>query len=602
MVALVITAGLGQIMLGAEGLLPLKDVQPGMKGIGRTVFHGSKIEEFDVEVLGVLRNIGPKQNAILARLSGGPLKETGVYAGMSGSPVFINGKLAGAVAFAIPFSKEAVAGITPIEEMIDIFEEQPKPTTTQKIKLSTQQLTPAHLVPKYQLPALKIPDLAAVDAPATFAKLAGQTLAPIATPISLSGFAPQALEQFAPQLRSLGLVPVLGGGAVPATNVADDTPLQAGSPISVQLIRGDYEASASGTVTYVNGDRIYAFGHPFLSVGFTQLPMNKDQVLTILPSLYVSSRISASTKFIGSIQQDRNTGIFGRAGQTPKMIPVKINLHTSRHVDRAFRYEIVNDKFLAPFLVNFTIFNTIVSYEKSLGDSTLQLKGKIAIKGHPEVRIEDSFSSKMNAPVHASLAVAAPVNFLLSSGFQNLELENIDLDITSSEEEREAVLDRVWYDKTKVGPGEEVQVTVFLKKDNAEEIAETYGVKIPPNLTPGPISMLISDGNALTLMDARETPNNFIPEDIGQLIKAINNFKKNDRLYVRLFRRERGAVIKGESFPDLPPSMLSIFNSKKTSGGIQPIALSPLAEYELQPTEFVVSGQRTIDLEVINNN
>ena len=592
--AVLLALSAGGPAAAAESFFPLKDVRPGMKGTGKTVYRGTQIEEFQFEVLGVLRNIGPKQNAVLARLYGGPLQETGVYHGMSGSPVYIDGKLLGAVAFALPFSKEPIAGITPIEEMVSIFEEQPKIITAPRVQIGDLQ--------RREVPGLSPPGtpVASINPqPATrHLPNPGPGLAPIATPLALSGFSTGAIERFGPQFEALGLRPVLGGGSAP--DMEDDgAPLQPGSPISVQLVRGDLSINASGTVTHVDGQRVYAFGHPFLSTGFTQMPFNKDYVLGILPSLFASSRVSVTTKPLGVIQQDRATGIMGRLGGTARMIPVHLKLRTSRNAETTYQFEVVRDPMLSPLLLNFAIFSTIQSSERGLGKSTVRLKGKITIKDHPDARIEDAFSGGANAALMASLSVAAPVYHLLSSGFESTEFDRIELDVTSVEEERALTLSHVTYDRTRVRPGDSVMVTVHLKKANQEAVAETYAVKIPPNLAPGPLSVLIADGDSLSQVDAREVPQSIIPENLGQVIRAINNLKKNDRLYVRLFRRARGAVIKGEGLPSLPPSVISILGARKGAGGAQPLGLSTLAEYELQPTEYVISGQRTIEVEVI---
>src|SRR5262249_43227946 len=226
---------------------------------------------------------------------------------------------------------------------------------------------------------------------------------------------------------------------------------------------------------------------PFLSIGFTQLPFHKDHVLTILPSLFASSRVSVTTKPLGVIQQDRATGILGKLEGTARMIPVSLKLHTSRNAETAYQFEVVKDPLLAPLLLNFSIFSTIQSSERGFGKSTVRLKGKIAIKDHPDVTLEDTFSGGNNTALMTSMSVAAPVFHLLSSGFESTELDRIELDITSVEEERMVTFNKVTYDKTRVKPGEEVMVTVYLKKANQESIAETYAVKIPNNLTPGPL-------------------------------------------------------------------------------------------------------------------
>lgn len=583
----------------AQAYYPLDKIVPGQKAVGRTVFLGTKIEEFPIEIIGVLHNVGPNQNQILARVTGGPAVATGIYAGMSGSPVFIDGKIVGAIAYAFPFSKEAIAGITPIQEIVSIFDEKPAiRQTIARSDLNPARLysTPTALSPGAQLPSVRVDGAAhAVAGP-----LPGLSMEPIASPLNLSGFSPQALQYFAPQFQALGLSPVRGGGGGggPASTGSAGAGLEPGSTLTVQLVRGDMDINASGTVTWVEGDRIYAFGHPFLSMGYTDLPMNRGEVLTILPNLAVSSKVSVTREFVGSIRQDRATGILGIRGRKPALIPVHIKLHTSRNEVKDFNYEVVADNFLTPFLMNFTVFNTLVSSERSLGSQTLQVRGKIRVADQPDVEFENAVAADINTPVYASLAVASPVNFLMSSGFKNVNLKSIDIDIEAVEEVREARLEGIWQNRLKVKRGEEVELTVFLKRGNGETVTEKYPVRIPEDIAPGPLNILVSDGITLVRSDADDV--DFVPKDLGQLIKAINNLKRNNRLYVRLYRSEPGAVIQGEGLPDLPPSMMTILGSSKTAGSLDSIQNVVLGEYELQQGNFVINGKKVVRVEVIN--
>ncbi|HEY2933845.1 MAG TPA: SpoIVB peptidase S55 domain-containing protein [Acidobacteriota bacterium] len=578
--------------------LPLKDIQPGQKGVGKTIFKGNHIEEFQVEILGVLYNIGPNQNQILARLSGGPIEKAGVFQGMSGSPVYIDGKLAGAVAYATPFSKEAIAGITPIQEIIRIFEEKgplPKPADGGKpVRLSSLLNPTQNPVSAFRSAGAGFalqPQIAASSMPSS--------LVPIATPLSFSGFHPAAIAQFASHFQAMGFAPVMGGISGRLPDQSKSTTLQPGSTLSVQLIRGDMDIDAAGTVTHVDGNRIYAFGHPFLGIGYTELPLNSADVIAVMPNLQVSSKISQTTGFVGSIVQDRATGVMGIAGKKPRMIPVSIHLTTSRNEEKTYNYEVVTDAFLTPFLMNFTVYNTLISSERGIGNQTLQLKTRISVKDQPDVAMENSISAAANTPVFASLSVSAPIDFLLNSGFSEMELKKVNVDIVAVEETRQAILDSVWQDKTRLHAGEEVELTVFLKKNNGEIVSEKYPVKIPDDVVPGPMYIMVSDGSTLAQRDSEEDPAVFVPKNLGQLIRAINNLKKNDRLYIRFFRDEPGAVIKGEGLPGLPPSILSILKSGKTSGGIDPLRKTVYSEYELPQNDFVVSGQRIIKIDVI---
>jgi len=574
--------------------LPLEEVKPGQKGIGRTVFKGTEVEDFDVEILGVIEKTGPKQNIILARLSGEKIARFGVFAGMSGSPVYIDDRLIGAIAFAFPFATEPIAGITPIQEMIDVFKEH----VGTSFKLA-KEMNPASL---YEVHSFPSSPFSASDyffnVGSRFAQVGspGQ-MRPIDTPLSLSGFSPASIHDFLGYWGQLGMVPTVGSGSA-RNEEWDDVPLEPGSTISVELVRGDLNIGASGTVTHISGNKVYAFGHPFMSVGFTEFPLSKAGVIGIIPNLMNSQKVSASTQPIGMIKQDRATGIMGVTGEEPRLIPINLSLTTSRGEKKEFRYEVVNNTFLTPFLMAFTVHSSIISSERALGDQTVQLKCKIKLKDQPVVNFEHSISDLTSAPAIAAVTAAAPVNFILNSGFENIVLEQIDLELIAVEETRDAVLHKIWQDKLEIRPGEELSLTVFLRKPNGDLIQETYPVKIPEGLSPGNLRIMIGDGMSVTLDDAKTEKATFIPENLGQLVKAINNLKKNDRLYIRLFRDQEGAIIGGEGLPGLPPSILALYNAQKTTGDIKSINRVVFVEHELPATDFVLTGQKIIQVKI----
>ena len=572
---------------------PLELVKPGQNGYGKTVFEGTQIETFEVEILGVLKNVRPKQNLILARLSGERVEKTGIFSGMSGSPVYIDDKMAGAVAYTWEFSKEPIAGITPIYEIIEIFKEKPEVGIKNSARRKLRKI--------YQTTSLTSPEVLqefTLDVSSYGGRDHGR-LRPIGTPVSLSGFSPRAIEPFLRQFEAMGLSPALGIG-IAQIDKYQDSPLQPGSAISVQLVRGDMDVGVSGTATLVSGNKVYAFGHPFLRIGYTDMPLNKAAVLTIIPSLSISRRISATTEFVGSIKQDRTTGILGVTGEQPKLIPVSLRLQTSRNKVNEYNYEVVTDSFLTPFLTALTVQNIILSSERELGGQTLQVRCRISVQGQPEINFENSISALINTSSAAALAAASPVAFLLNSGFDDLVMEKIDLDVRAVEQTRQASLENVWQDKLEARAGEELHLTVFLRKPNGETLVEKYPVKLPEDVGNGPLDIMVGDGLSLSKMDQELEPGEFVPQNLHQLIRAINNLKKNDRLYIRMFRDEPGAIIGGEVLPDLPPSLLSLYRSAKTSGDVKSLKKVVYAEYELPGTNFVVSGQRVVRVNVKN--
>ena len=589
---------------GADArFFPLEDLKPGMKGIARTVFSGTEPEEFGVEILGVLPGFpAPRQSAIIARLTGANAERTGVFGGMSGSPVYIDGRLVGAIAFSFPFSKEPIAGITPIKQMVDIFERGPERNTggnSEPRAFSFTELAATDWKPRLPKPAITgAPFVAPVAANSPLIALLGQQLQPIATPVVFGGVSQEALALYAPQLQANGLLPVSGvGGAAAITGLAPITEktLAPGTSVSVQLVRGDYSIAASGTVTLRDGNRIYAFGHPFLSLGASDMPMTESSVVTVIPNANNSFKLSVPGQMVGNMSQDRATGIYGQLGQSPKMIPVKINLRTSRDRTETYSYEVANDSFLTPLLLNLTIFSTITSSERSLGDATISVSGKINVVGHDAITVDRRFSAA-NAPMMAAGSVAVPVNALLSSGFENVQIGGITLDITSSETKYAASLERIALDRTEAGRGETVEVQAYVRTESGKQFVQRIPVQIPRDVPLGQLLVFVGDGSALQQGSASQA---FVPQDLSQLVSAINKLKKSDRLYVKLFRITPGAVIGTSELPNLPPSMLATLNSDRTSGGYTPTILSPIFEKEMAPAEFVINGQQMIGIDVI---
>jgi hypothetical protein len=581
----------------------LEDLRPGMKGIARTVFSGTEPEEFGVEILGVLPGYpAPRQTAIIAKLSGANAERTGVFAGMSGSPVYIDNKLVGAIAFAFPFAKEPIAGITPIQQMIDVFErgssgESQRPREPRAISFA--QLASTDWKPTLPKPAITSTSLIApVSESSRLLPLMGQQMTPIATPVVFGGISQESLAMFAPQLMAGGLLPVSGaGGSAGITPLAkaNEKTLTPGTSVSVQLVRGDYSIAASGTVTFRDGDRIYAFGHPFLSLGASDMPMSETAVVTVIPNVNNSFKLSVPGAMMGSISQDRSSGVFGQLGQAPKMIPVKINLHTSRDRTESYSYEIANDSFLTPLLLNITVFNTITSSERALGDSTITIKGAIDVKGQEPIEVDRRFSAG-NSPILAAGSVAGPISSLLGSGFDDVQIQGVTLDISSTDTKYAGTLERIALSKTEARRGEKIEIQAYVRTESGKQFVQRIPVQIPEDATPGQLLVFVGDGGALQEGSAAKA---FVPQDLGQLVKTINKVKKSDRLYVKLFRITPGAVIGTSELPNLPPSVVATLNSDRNSGGYTPTVLSAVYEMELPPAEFVISGQQLIGLDIV---
>jgi hypothetical protein len=582
---------------------PVDELRAGMVGVGRTVFEGDRLDEFDVHILGVLRNvIGTRRNLILARLEGGPLAETGVIAGMSGSPVYIDGRLVGAVSYSLgQFSKEPIAGITPIAEMTEAATFAGPRRQAARVELQ-MPLTPESLRDSLRQAfswMRPFADSAAdiqVLGGGTFAGGLGTMLRPIATPLTLGGFDASVIDPVASVFRDAGFVPMMAGGQMaPPDGVRQDGRLRPGDPVGVALMSGDLELGATGTVTDVDGDRVYAFGHPFYGLGPTQFPMTRAYVHTLLPSLLSSMKIASTGEVIGTVQQDRATTIAGTLGPGPALIPIRLSLTSERGTRETFNMAMVDDQLFTPLLAYLSILNTLTSYERQNGAASYVVRGTAEVRNHGSVSFEDLFTGDQPS-VGAAAYVVGPINFLLRNAFEDVELEGLTLEIDASEQARTATLERVWIDGVPRA-GSTVDVKMLLRTYRGEEITETLPVEIPPNAR-GSVSIMVTDGTRLSQWEARELQIQPLQtRGLPQMMRVLNNARKNNRLYVRLLGRDGGAVVKGESLPSLPPSVLAVMESDRNGGSFRPLQNAMLGEWELAIGHAVI-GSRTLTLPI----
>jgi hypothetical protein len=597
------TAGTsGASAAGSGKFLPLTEVREGMKGTAMTVFRGSEPEEFEVEILGVLPGgVGPKQDLIIGRIGGGAANRTAVFAGMSGSPVYVNGKLIGAISYSFPFSKEAICGITPIEQMISIFEERPRSTTENREPVPVSFAEIASATYEMRLPQ-QLPTSSPVVAAGSGSMLqavAGQSFRRIGTPLTFTGIAQSTLDLFAPQLMQAGLIPVAAaGGSAKITPMkkADANTLKGGASVSMMLTRGDYSLAAAGTVTMRDGDKVYAFGHPFLSLGTSDLPMSESSVITVVPSVSNSFKLAVPEAMVGTMTQDRATGVFGTLGRAPRMIPVKLNVETSRGQQESIEYEIAQDDFLTPLLLNITVYNAIVAQERSIGDSTVMIDGAINITGQQPIKLNRRFGGQQ-ASMMAAGSVATPVNLLLRGRFDDLDIDSIELTLRSVDGSKAAELDRIAVDRVQVKAGETVNLQAFARTASGRTFVQPIEIKIPAGTPAGKLTINVGDGGAIQKTDAIQQ---FVPNGLSDLVTMINRTKLPDRLYVKLLRETKGVIIGASEMPNLPPSMLATMSSDRVSGGTKPAKHSVVAEQELTPAEFVITGERKLEIEVID--
>jgi SpoIVB peptidase S55 len=578
---------LGSLPSKAQNFFPLKDVRAGMHGVGRTIFQGNRIEDFQVEILGVLQNAGPKQSVILARLSGGPLAESGVIQGMSGSPVYIEGRLLGAVALGFAFSKVPIAGIQPIEQMID--ESRLKNMAASSSSLA-RPLDPLHIA----------------DVTSPTAPLFSGGLSQILTPLAVSGLSPGTLQTFSPAFRKLGFEPLEGVSAGSPISPDISGNVAPGSMISVQLLSGDMSISADGTVTYVDGKHVYAFGHQFLNTGSTELPFAKSEVLAVLPTLNTSFKLAVPKEWIGTITSDRNTAIAGEIGRRAHTIPATITVKSAVTGSHVYHFNVVNDRLLTPFITQTALFSSLDCTERSVGAGTLHLTERISFEnGRPPLELHDTFVSDSALSQQVALNAVVSLSFLLSSNYSDLKIKEMSFVLEPVEAKRQLYITQAWTSAHVVRPGDAVEVTIALAGENGVQMTRSVTYQVPTGAPAGQINITVSDSNTLNFPDYAGM-NASSARNSTQLIELLNKYRGSQAAYVRVWRAEPAFTISGPSpggeLTDPPPSIALVLADPSTSPTSNAAQVSTrgsgIAELIAPVDGYVVSGAKTLQVEV----
>jgi len=613
------------VMLGASPawaqndvkFFPIDQIKPGLKGVGRTIFEGNKVQEFQVEVLGVLKNaIAPKQDLILARLSGGPLADTGVIAGMSGSPVYIDGKLVGAVALGFPFAKEPIAGITPIEQMVRVVPE----TVTHpgsRVASAPHRLQDSTRLGYHVVDGRLIPlgDEKADSAPWQRWMHASEATpgAPVslALPLRFGGFSGAAIESYASVFRSMGFEPmaggILSGGPASEGGKASDAAvergladIQPGSMISLFLVSGDLNLNADCTVTYRHGDDVYACGHRLLLAGPSEIPFAPAHVLTTVASLASSFKLDEPGAPVGTIRQDRFAAIYGVVGARAAMIPVHVHLDSTLNTQTDYHFALVKDPFLSPFLLNLAVVSALSSTERMVGPSTYELKGKIELSSGDSVDLEDVVSAEVNAANNAGFAVATPLSYIMSSGFPELAVKDIEVSATAQNELRQATLEQAWSTKSEVHPGDHIEVTAVLRTSWGEAFTEKIPVTIPESVSDKNLSLVVGSGQTINLLENRVSPLSTPPRDVRQLVRGLNRMRRNNRVYALLMAPQRSFRIQGDEYPSPPPSLVqTLLADPAAMSGVSFSGTSVVGDFETKPSPCTIRGEKTLTLRVV---
>jgi hypothetical protein len=583
----------------------VKDVRPGMKGFGRTVMLGTKPEEFGAEVLGVMRDVSPGRDMILCRLTGCNLEHAGIIQGMSGSPIYIDGKLLGAVAFAWEFAKDPIAGVTPFQQMVQYVR-----SNDRRIAAESKDSDPrAGFHAARWDPSVLTDELAgegkAAGSPVAVSGGALAGMRPIATPMSASGFTPRALVFLGEQFQPIGLAP-MAGGAAPERVIKEegDKPLAPGSPLSIAMVTGDFDLSGIGTVTHVEGDRVYGFGHPMFSLGACQFPLMTGYIHTVYPRASVSMKMGSPLKVVGVLDTDVSTGVAGRIGPKPDMLPLSVRVKTSRYSEpHTYNVQMVREPNLLPTLVMAVLTNAIDTEGNLPEELTARVKASVRLKGHEPILVNDTVSGpRYTGPMGPALMfgpIAAIVNMLVRNPMEPVRLEGIECDVDITTGRTVASIESVRLASDRLEPGQTLRAFVTLKPFKGDRQTIEVELPLPADLEEGHYEANICDMSTSLRRRLRNEPDLLEPHDLKGILHTIRvqTEPRRTAIYVHVPLPDRGLAVEGQALPNLPGSVRAVFSGGRQT--LDPPVRSDLVQ--VGETPWVVEGMQTLKFTVVKD-
>ena len=564
------------------GVFPLSEVHRGLHGLAYTVFEGTQPEAMDVEILGVLKNVlGPGQDMILARLHGSKPEYTGVVAGMSGSPVYIDGKLLGALSYRIgQFSKEPIAGITPIAEMLAVN------------GTDGPQIVP----PGARNSAMGTPEAGKDSVTAT---ADATDIHPIETPLVLSGFSPEAVKFFQEHVSMMGLMPVagLGGSASDGSQPDSSPPLQPGSAVSALLVRGDLEIAATCTVTYVDPHQVLACGHPITRYGNVSIPMTKTDVVATLASPLNSFKIVNTTQTVGAFTEDRSSAIRGVPGESARMIPVAIHTHGGLR-DRTLHVEVIDNPDITPGALMVSLYESLLETNSYSEELTYNLRGTVSIDGYPALHLNSFIAPTEQLPsaLRTALTVGQRFQTVYGNSARVRNIERIDLDVDSLPGRRSIQLERAAAAQPSAHPGDTVNVEATLRPFRGDPKNIRIAIPLPLTLNPGPLRILLSDGVTLDRLTGASSGSEG-PLELSSIIHQLNSAHEDDQLYVTLLLPNAQAVVDGRTLASIPISMANVLEPLRTNRGISLNGESVVPVTQIK-VDAMLTGMQVVSLEI----
>lgn len=580
----------------------VKDLRPGMKGVGKTVMVGTKLEEFGAEILGVMRDVSPGRDMVLCRLSGCNLEHAGIIQGMSGSPIYIDGKLLGAVAYAWEFAKDPIAGVTPFQQMVQYVRSSDRRIAAEakdRESEGTGSLKAAAISIIPELDAIAADEAVPADRGKPVAVAGGAAgMTPIATPLAATGFSPRALSLLETRLRPLGMAP-MAGGAAPENVIREqgDRPLVPGAPLSIAMVMGDFDLSGIGTVTHVEGNRVYGFGHPMFGLGSCQMPMMTGYIHTVYPRASVSMKMGSPLKVVGILDTDVSTCVAGRVGPVPDMLPMSVRVKTGRYADpRLYKVQIIREPTLLPSLI-MAVLTSAIDTEGNLPEElTARLSADLKLKGQESIALADTFSGPRYTGPMGAAALFSPLaslaNLLTRNPLAPVRIESIDCEVEIEPGRKVATIESVRLLSDTIEPGQDLKAYVTLKPFKGEREVVEIRLPIPAGFPEGTHEAVFCDMANSIRRRFRNEPPVAEPRDLSAFMRAIRmqTDPKRTEIFVHVLAPERGLAIQGQELPDLPGSIRAAFASKKEV----PVQSIRTDLVKSAHTSWVVEGSHTL--------
>ena len=592
-----------EIKWDSSKFMPLSEIVPGMTGEGYTVFSGTTVEKFNFEVISVEHNFYPNWDVIWVKGSGENFEKTGVAGGMSGSPMYINGRLIGAISLGYYYQREHanLMGVTPIELMVEVTERRMQPNLSYRggTRFNLGADTVLNGIEMLPLP----PNEKRVsETRREISPIPGFEQSPrLEMPVTFSGLPVGALDFFKPFFDKYGLSPLQGaGGGAPI----ESAPIEPGQIVGIEFVRGDFPVFGYGTMTYIDGDQLLGFGHSMFGEGNVNLPMSGGYVHFILPSMQRSSKVASATQPIGTLVQDRQAAIAGLIGSHPSFIPVNATIQTMDGKVHPTRYEVIRHRDFSAIYTLLGLWFIIDGIEIYSGDHSVNVESKIVLKDRPNLTsreiVRSNVYSSSSSPGFAATRGLTPLFSLIGNQYEKIDVERIDLDVKMEDKRKTAIVEAVRIDKNRYRPGEKIEVTMRLRPYLEVPIIQTGSITIPEDAPEGLTTLLAISSSLYESWQRARAPLNYQPTNINQLVKLLQREENNSDIILELFVPKVGMTVRGEEFPELPVSMLSVMSTPTQSGEGGPTRGTTL-HFEKVTTPYVVSGSRFLRFTVDRN-